>query len=378
MGSKGADDAAAGSAIGDPGEGGCSGLGDDGRLKLYNMLTTNDGNPFLVSIQPEDPTAARQTNFTGDLGAAFGQLAKVGAGGCGFEQHLEAIKQALEPSNSANVGFLRPDAFLAVIIIADEDDCSLSHSTLLAPDSATLGARQSFRCTRFGITCDDGGKTSDEMNQVGPKSQCHPDDGSAYLTKVADYVTFLKGLKDDPSKVIVAGIVGTIDPFAVELRAPDKSSTAIPALAHSCTYTGNDGKPEVADPPIRIKSFLDQFPNRNTFSSICQQDLRGGLQQIAELLRAVVGDPCIEGKLADPPNYDCAVSSIVNPGTDTAVETVLPRCDTSASNPPCWHIITDATQCADPATDHLVLKVEGQETLPTDSHIVANCVTEAN
>src|SRR5262249_58726994 len=121
-----------------------------------------------------------------------------------FEQHLEAVKQALQPSNPVNVGFLRDSAFLGVIIIADEDDCSLAHSSLLGSDTTALGPRQSFRCTRFGVERDQNGQNSDAMNRTGPKGQCHSADDSMYLTKVNDYVTFLKGLKSDPRKVIVA------------------------------------------------------------------------------------------------------------------------------------------------------------------------------
>jgi hypothetical protein len=375
LGTRGADGVTQTGTVGTITKGGCSGAGDDGRLKLSNNVTTLDGAPYLSDIQPDDPTQPRQRNYTGDLNDVFKSLARVGAGGCGFEQHLEGVQRALD-NNPANTGFLRPEAFLAVIIIADEDDCSMEHTTLLGPDSQTLGARQSFRCTRFGVLCDQGGTTTDAMNVVGNKSQCHPADDSAYLTKVASYADFLKGLKpDDPNKVIVAGIMGTSDKFAVELRAPTQNAPAIPALAHSCSYTGGDGLAEVADPPIRLKFFLDQFPNRNTFATICQQDLSGGLQQIAELLKASLGDPCIEGKLANPPNYDCSVSAIVNPGASDQQETVLPRCDASSTNAPCWHILVDATQCKN-SPDNLLLKIEGQDKLQTDTHIVANCVTE--
>jgi hypothetical protein len=162
-------------------------------------------------------------------------------------------------------------------------------------DETSLGPRQSFRCTRFGIVCDEGGATPDEMNQVGTKGGCHPAESSQYLARVSEYVQFLKGLKSDPNKVIVAGIMGTTEPFAVELRPdPNNPATGTPALAHSCTYIGGDrtgdgiGDPEVADPPTRLQFFLDQFPNRSTFSSICQQDLSGGLQQIGTLLETAL------------------------------------------------------------------------------------------
>ena len=68
------------------------------------------------------------------LGHGPEDLAQIGATGCGFEQHLLAMRRALE-NNPANAGFLRDNAFLAVIFIADEDDCTFAKSAMLGPES---------------------------------------------------------------------------------------------------------------------------------------------------------------------------------------------------------------------------------------------------
>ena len=388
MGTKGAEDAAAGPGVGTIGMGGCSGLGKDGNLRTGGAPVMNA--QFISDItDPSDPhRVARIRNYTGNLTDVFSTMAKAGDTGCGFEQHLEAMKQALVETNAVNKDFLRKDAFLAVVIIADEDDCSMSHSSLLqAGDNGPLGALQSFRCTRFGVLCDDNGDTTATMNQVGGKGKCHPNDDSAYMTKVSGYVDFLKSLKpDDPTKVIVAGIIGTTDQFAVEMRAPQgmPNGKKLPSLAHSCNYTDVAGKTEVADPPIRIKFFLDQFPNRSTFSTICQSDLSGGLAQIGDLLKSVIGDPCISGQLADADpktpgvQYDCAVAAVQNVNQENEMQTILPKCtpeDSTATNQPCWHLADDPTNCSTTPT-HKTLKIEGQATLPTETHVIANCVTE--
>ena len=377
VGSKGTQDAAPGAAIGQIGNGGCSGTGKSGNLQTSGAPITS-GQVYISDIRQTD--GSRVKNYTGNLDVTFGQMAKVGAGGCGFEQHLEAVKRALN-NNPANAGFLRPDAYLAVIFIADEDDCSMSHSTLLAPENPAQGPLQSFRCTRFGITCDQGGMTSDQMNQVGAKGQCHPNDASQYLEKVSVYVDFLKKLKTDPGKVIVAGIMGTTEPYQTELRAPPGGGTAIQALAHSCSYTGGMGDTQVADPPTRIKFLLDQFPNRSTFTTICQQNLSDGLVLIAQLLKSVIGDPCIEGKLADVdpntpgPQYDCSVSDVTNLGKPTQTETIIPQCDAGMTMKPCWRINTDLMNC--PASQHFTLKIERTQSPAPETHVIANCVTEA-
>jgi hypothetical protein len=404
MGTRGALDSnpSFGSQIGKVGNGGCKENGKNGDLQLTGLAgMTTDGAPFLSDLEPTMDGGPRRPNYNGSLKDAFGQMAVVGAGGCGFEQHLEAMKAALQPSNVVNAEFLRPDAYLAVIFIADEDDCSLSHYSLLGTDQASiveLGAPQSFRCTRFGVLCNQGGETTDEMNEVGTKSQCHPNDESRYLTNVAEYAAFLKNLKpSDPTKVIVAGIMGTTDVIKTELRRPQGTPEGTPeveALAHSCTYVGADGI-EVADPPIRLKFFLDQFPNRSTFVSICQPDLSGGLQQIAELLKTVLGDPCINGQLADVDpdtagdQFDCSVSAVTKQGTVDQTETVLPRCPASGGSTaqPCWHIVKDEAKCPGlpppaPPSQHLMLLFDGIEDNPNplykDAHLVANCVTEVN
>lgn len=364
--------------------GGCSSTGKNGALQTFAAGTAVTGK-FISDVASATP-GARTTNYTGTLASAFSLIASAGAAGCGFEQHIEAAKRALQPSNAANAGFVRPSAYLAIIIIADEDDCSLEHSTLLTSDTTQLGPLQSFRCTRYGITCDTGGTDPNAINVAGPKSACHSNETGQYLTKIADYVTFFKGLKADPNNVIVAGIVGPVTPFEVELRAPGGSTTQIPALAHSCTYTDSNNAPEVADPAIRIKQLLDSFPNRSTFSTICQQDLSTGLVLIAQLLKSVLGSPCIDGKLADVdpntpgPQYDCSVSDVANYGAANQVETVLPACNNAATpasstNKPCWSIETDLANCT--AGSHLTLKVERTTAPDQNTHVVSYCVTEA-
>ncbi len=367
LGTLGAD-GMTGPAIGS-GQGACSGRGKNGNLQTYGAPVTG---AFISDIKNADGT--RTQNYTGTLADAFTAMASAGANGCGFEQHIEAMKQALSPSNTANAGFLRPNAYLALIIVGDEDDCSMEHASLLGSDTATLGPLQSFRCTRFGVTCDQGGTTSDEMNQVGPKGACHSNNSKQFLTAIPDYITFFKGLKTDPSQVIVADIGAPPTPVETELRPPPGGGTAIPALAHSCTYVDSSMSTEVGDPTVRVTEFLNGFPNRSTFSTICQQDLSGALTQIAQLLKTALGSPCIDGKLAMP--YDCSVSYVSNFGKPNQSEQVLPECNNGATstNKPCWDIEQDTANCMGPG--QLTLKVQDNGTPPPNTHIVSYCVTE--
>jgi hypothetical protein len=198
-------------------------------------------------------------------------------------------------------------------------------------------------------------------------------------------VSFFKGLKSDPLNVIVAAIAGPTSPYEVELRTPPGGGTPIPAVAHSCNYTGANGI-EVADPSTRLVELLNAFPNRNTFQTICTPDLTPALVQIAQLLRTVIGSPCIEGNLYDADQdapgvqYDCSVSDVNNYGKANQTETVLPQCNNqndleSSSNKPCWAIHPDPMNCTQ--APNLTLEVFRNQDPALDTHVISYCVTTA-
>jgi hypothetical protein len=359
LGTQGADDAQPGPSIGS-GSGSCAGNGKNGVLQ-------GDGNQqlsgtFINDAKNSDGT--RTTNYTGSLASVFSSIASVGASGCGFEQPLQAAKQALD-NNPANAGFLRPNAGLVIVVLADEDDCSVAHSTLFGADTATLGPLQSFRCTRFGVTCDQGGTTPDQMNSAGPKGGCRSNDSSPYLTRIADYAAFFTGLKADPNNILVSALVGPSAPVEVELRTPPGGGSALPALAHACTYQGALGT-EVADPAVRIEQLARRFA-RHTVASLCAQDLSVPLVQIARRVRALVGDPCLLEPIASP--YDCVVREEIG-GTTTT----LPACNGGASstNKPCWHLVSDQEHCA--VFPNLRLQVERNEAPAPSTVVIARCL----
>jgi hypothetical protein len=254
------------------------------------------------------------------------------------------MRAALD-NNPANAGFLRAEAMLGVVFLADEDDCSAKSTALFGPESAALGALQSFRCMRFGVTCTEGGATAEAMNQPGPKSGCAASTGSDFLDDIGPYRDFLLGLKRDPRRVVVAGILGPTEPFAVELRAAPGGGTPQPGTAHSCTYSGPAGL-EVADPAVRLRGFLDGFPDRSAFTSICERDLSGGLVRVAEVFRRSIGSPCVETVLADAKpgtggfQADCVVEDLIGA---SAIE--IEACEANLSARPCWRLEPDPATC---------------------------------
>jgi hypothetical protein len=355
LGTQGADDAQPGASIGS-GPGSCSGVGKAGKL-LTNGTTLVNGT-FISDIDNGDGT--RSTNYTGTLTNAFAAIASIGSNGCGFEQPLEAMKRALD-NNPANVGFLRPEVPLAIIIVTDEDDCSFSHSSLLGTDTATLGPLQSFRCTRFGVLCNEAGATTDEMNNLGAKGACHWNQDSAYLTHEDRYTTFLDGIRPDRRDVFFGAIAGPPTPFTVEQRTPPGGGSAVPALAHSCQYTAGDGSTSVADPAVRIEE-LTRNVARSRFELVCASDYTAVEIAMARELRGLLGDSCLTRDIAMP--ADCEVFDQTLTG-----ETEVPPCATDVATD-CYRLVADPA-CT--TSQQLRIDVVRSVPAPAGTMVAARC-----
>lgn len=351
---------------------GCNGSGDNGTLQNAPSGACPTPGPelFIKDIANED--GSRTTNYTGELAEVFSCIAKLGDTGCGFEQPLESMRRALNGSNLQNEGFLRKDAFLAVIIITDEDDCSVDNLDMFNSDPAqdtldsALGPLTSFRCFEFGVQCE-----PDTPRSAGPRQNCTTRENSEYMHDISEYADFLKGLKEDPAQVIVAGIIGVPTPVVVGTKDNE------PTLDASCRVGPPGDANAEADPAIRLQAFLESFPNRNTSTTICNEDLSDALTVIADLLAKVIGNPCIEGdlKLTDG-EPTCTVADVRFLNQDGQEESVIPRCDASMSNLPCYRYETDTEQCAATETQLTLVVERGTADVPTQTTVVARC--EAN
>jgi hypothetical protein len=370
MGTRAAESPTPAPPTGQPGQGGCSGSGKAGVLQTFNATLTGTDR-FLRDVALAG--GGREQNYTGTLAATLAALTSAGGAGCGFEQPLAAMRAALD-GNPMNAGFVRPDAVLGVIFLGDEDDCSAKTTQLFSPSSPTLGPLSSFRCARFGVTCQEGGKTPDEMAEAGAKSTCGANPRSDLIAEIGQYSDFLRATKADHRRVVVAGIVGPPEPLAVELRPPGGGGSAAPALAHACTYTQVGGV-SVADPAPRMSDFLDNFEERSARPSICEADLSGGTGEIADLLRRAMGSACVAGRLADVnpklegQQLDCFVYDDVSGATST-----FGACADDPAARPCWRLEEDPALCKSGSRLKLVVERDAAPDPKTVTHM--SCVLE--
>jgi hypothetical protein len=310
LGTKGTDDPNPGPPLGQLGNGGCAGTGKDGLLQTSGAAVTDR---YLI-----DDGVTR--NYTGSRDQVVGAMIRAGAGGCGFEQHLAALDRALH--NPGNAGFLRPTADLAIIIVAEEDDCSFRRPAFLGPESPELGRLESLRCQRFGLVCDE------DLTTVGEKHRCHAREDSPLVPGVADYVSKLRGAAVRPPTV--AAIVGPPGPVVLELRTPPGGGSAFPSLQHGCSYTGANGL-EVADPAVRIADTIRGLEGHGMTTNYCTPDLKPAVARIANRIVGAFGVVCLDTEqLRD---------SSADPG-------IQPTCTATLDDQPVdSEIITDATLC---------------------------------
>ncbi|HEY5935330.1 MAG TPA: hypothetical protein VIU61_11860 [Kofleriaceae bacterium] len=344
--------------------GGCVGSGKDGALRQL------PGDTIRFLADEIDGGGNRVPNYPGTLADAFSSLADVGFDGCGIEQHLEATRSALD-GHPSNTGFVRDDAYLAIVIIADEDDCSLARSAITEgiPRDAGWGDAVNFRCTNEGVVCDSPAIPFHDA--PGTRTDCRPKEDSQLIAPVDRYVDFVKGIKPDSRDVFVAGIIGPQDPF----RIGENNGATI--LESSCPVAT-----QFAIPAVRTGAFLAQFEQRNTQATICDADLSGGLAQIAAAIKQLPGDRCFRNDLTDVdlespgPQYGCTITEYRrNPGGDDVELGVIPPCQGGTGT--CWRIEEDAVECfyteADP---HLKLVIDRVGAAPgSDVFIKAQCVT---
>jgi hypothetical protein len=317
---------------------GCAGRGDDGLL-LVGQDTNLD--PFLI----------------GDGLDLEGLRARIslGGGGCGYEQPFGAVRRALAPG--ANLGFRRDDAALAVVITGDEDDCSLLDSLLLSdPDSVELGIRTSFRCTQFGITCDE------PIETYGNKTNCHSNEDSDLVEPIALTDELLRETADD---VLVAALVSPPTPVSVSKHSPPMSTADVPGLDSNCKF--DDLVP--TNPAVRVAELLDGFASNGVRTNICSNDFAPQLRAIGTGIKRLLGTTCLsDANLADARGAEGLQPSCeVILTTAEGARTHLPTC--TSGTEPCFTIAPDAAACGE-TIDHLRLTVTGAA---PGGRIVASC-----
>jgi hypothetical protein len=282
----------------------CSATGKAGFMQIEGLSgtpqectaqTPPDGTLYLNFPEPGFDDA----DLIGDVTCVTGQT-----DGCGFEQQLESI--LVSNVNTANEGFNRDGALLAVILITDEDDCSTTDPRVFdteARDSMPAELRGPF--------------TSAGELQFNLRCSAH----SEALQKIQRYVDGIANLKSDPSQVVFAAITGipedaTLDrknfntdadryeailaaDAMIEVANPDPTTGAVDTPGQQLTpaCTASDGSGD-AFPARRIVETMNGLAGGNTgvgtvVESICAPDYAPALNAIVDRIAAALRQLCL-------------------------------------------------------------------------------------
>ena len=358
---------------------GCTSAGDQGQFQSLPRGTCTDttlqnGATFISD-------ANMTPNYTGaSLGQVLQCIALLGDKGCGFEHQLASIDRALgadgAPAPTTNADFLRPDAYLGIVILTNEDDCSAAPPTTLYSLNGgeqnianPLGPLTSYRCNEFGHVCTDPGG-----NQIMPPlnppnggttldlTNCESNDtNSSLLTPVSKFVSDIRALKPDPdNQILVAAITGPSSPYTVKW-APEiggqntQPGELWPEVMHSCGPSNSDDvNPEAtmnptdgsfADPAVRITQFVTAFQD-SVLRSICDASYASAMSAIATKLGQLITPPCITQTIQNDSNGDpdCLVVENVE-NNDVTQRSTIPYCARNGNVAPCWSLSAQAGNC---------------------------------
>ena len=343
-----------------------------GQISTYptpNGCGLQQGARWIIDVANANGTGRTQ-NYTGNLTDVFTCLAQsVGIAGCGYEHQLQSIQVALNPQqvncnaqgnnctdiNMENVGFLRPEAYLAIVFISDEDDDS-------APVADTdqngnnndgmflnrpTGETASMKAATRGHLC--GGQPIpgyDPVNgftpqnpaptpNVGPGtgvlgfmhpfSDCtdkeqldrnNPDPAYLPLIDVRDIIDSVNGVKGNPqTQILVSGIFGwppdtalpnvqTTDQYRIGVDTtsqPPSQSTLwdYMPICWNPTVQASDGNIYKAYGGLRHNKFVSAFGANGQRFSICNQDFTDAMTQIGTAISQALSPGCVQYPLID-------------------------------------------------------------------------------
>ena len=262
-----------------------------------DLATCGQRDPVLrtsdYKVDPNDPGSAIDA---ARLAADFRCLGQTGDCGEPIEMGLDAVRLALSPESLAgpNQGFLRDDAYLVVIVLSDEDDCSQNGASTSGGDSACYAASR----TLPGV---------DLYLDALIRAKTRPGQDTSVPDERAEVL----------SRIFVAGIIGPdAGPLPENgrdhpLACTRETSEGSGASIETFLSTGYDGK--------RYRELIGYFGARGLEQNICAGEYASALTQIGDVIGRNLNLRCLQ----DPPltcqtDAECpAGEACVNPGDPT-------------------------------------------------------------
>ncbi|MBW2537321.1 MAG: hypothetical protein JRI55_37895 [Deltaproteobacteria bacterium] len=287
--------------IGNDGVGVCNPPSGDGTAQVCPGL----GATYAQTPRPNSEEA------NPDLAFQVACLADLGTGGCGFEQQLQAAAKGLfRAGQGGEDSFIRDEALLAVMIVSDEEDCSIENGDL------------------FGVT---------ELNDITQPHKLniacseHPN----MLFSVDHYkTTFINAKEGRAGAVIFAAIAGVPYQGGAADDCQGRGSDLGNCLDHSemdgepvletgssgteswvnapaCRRLVGDTEVTKARPGRRYVELAESMDTMSYVYSICNADWSPAMEDIAELIAENMSTTCYPKPLDWDPTTEQAKCDVV-------------------------------------------------------------------
>jgi hypothetical protein len=330
--------------------------GDLGRFQMLTLPQACTFDPGALFLEYK---SGAPVNYpaNADISQIFACLAgNLGAQGCGEEHQLQAFEFALAARGIDNeaqqAAFLRANAYLGLVFLTDEDDCSAATNDGMFGDKPELtGESSSLRCATRAHMCNGANLTSRppgyptsakfeaSFAACAPRTDACPStiDGTGAtdtsqptacspLTDFRRIAEEMKNLRDDPySQLLVAGIFGwprsgpdgkpdmANATYKIDLVPnPDAADTDHPQIWDYWPVCYDpDHLPKTpgafdadawgwgAQGGLRLSAFIDEFGDNGLKYSICEPDFTQAMHGIGNAIAKKLQNLCVDAKLMD-------------------------------------------------------------------------------
>lgn len=322
--------------------------GDDGRLQNNaHGVGCDEQYPSFLSFtnDPRLGPVANPEKFASDMGC----IAQLGTGGCGIEMPLEAAFKAVWPKiladangnmvdnpyrfiatvedrtwgngdSQTNRGFLRNDftqgqSLLAVVVVTDEEDCSVKDTSHLRPNNQ-LPQDSPFRMEDFNLRCFYHKEYLYDLEQRyyrGFRALRRGHEDKFVFAAIAgvpadltqgDAITNVDFASDDPaSRDAFYNAILSDERMSERVDPSSKPGSGSGDLVPSCVRAvpGEDS-PTTAFPPRRLVELAKLFGKSGTVQSICQDDLGPAADAIIVLIASHLHQPCLARAIKRQPD----------------------------------------------------------------------------
>jgi hypothetical protein len=284
---------------------GCSSVGDHGVFKTYGAGKTVEIDGEKVACPPLNALWAESCSGweNPDLAMQAACLTQLGTKGCGFQQPLQSAAFALNRDDQAV--FARGGrSVLAVIVISDEDDCSIeSKDFFQVPEIQNTGEHET------GLAC---GLPENQRHLFGAeyffqvfRKVSNSENGTVFAA-----IAGVPGGEHSPCTGTGEQVDGCLD--SVKMRnAPVLGGDSHWTFKPACARRENGIEVDRALPGRRYVEVARKFGPQGYVASICEPDWSPAMEDLAALIGAQLRHPCFPKPMEWDPGTKTSVCDVV-------------------------------------------------------------------